>query len=168
MAFSVARRGLLQGDGTKRASSRIGVAFRPHNPLFNPPPFRDTMPKQAVARIAAGNREAMKGHWIAAALFALAGLGGAQAQDYPTRTVTVIVPFAAGGPADVMGRIAADILSRHLGQSFVIENVAGAGGTVGATRAARAMPDTWAPMRWHRFSIPTWAMTRKRISSRST
>lgn len=50
----------------------------------------------------------------------LAGVSGAQAQNYPTRTVTIIVPFAAGGPADVMGRIAADIFSRHLGQSFVI------------------------------------------------
>ena len=43
-------------------------------------------------------------------------LNGVQAQDYPTRTVTVIVPFAAGGPADVMGRIVSDIFSRHLGQ----------------------------------------------------
>ena len=107
------------------------------------------MPKQAVARTATIKREAMKGHWIAAALFALAGLGGAQAQDYPTRTVTVIVPFAAGGPADVMGRIASDILSRHLGQSFVVENVAGAGGTVGATRAARANPDGYTLLAGH-------------------
>ena len=52
----------------------------------------------------------------------------------------MIVPFAAGGPADVMGRIASDILSRHLGQSFVVENVGGAGGTVGTTRLARARP----------------------------
>ena len=76
---------------------------------------------------------------IAAALVAFAS--GAQAQDYPTRTVTGIVPFAAGGPADVMGRIASDIFSRHLGQSFVVENVGGAGGTVGTTRAARGTPD---------------------------
>jgi len=62
----------------------------------------------------------MKRLWAAAALLVLAAIGGAKAQDYPTRTVTIIVPFAAGGPADVMGRIAADILSRHLGQSFVI------------------------------------------------
>ena len=72
-----------------------------------------------------------------------------QAQDYPTRTVTVIVPFAAGGPADVMGRIASDILSRHLGQSFVVENVAGAGGTVGALRAARANPDGYTLISGH-------------------
>ena len=87
--------------------------------------------------------------WLAAAFAVLAGMSGVQAQDYPTRTVTIIVPFAAGGPADVMGRIAADILSRHLGQSFVIENVAGAGGTVGATRAARAAPDGYTLLAGH-------------------
>ena len=87
--------------------------------------------------------------WIAAALALFAALNGAQAQDYPTRTVTIIVPFAAGGPADVMGRIAADILSRHLGQSFVVENVGGAGGTVGATRAAHANPDGYTLLAGH-------------------
>jgi tripartite-type tricarboxylate transporter receptor subunit TctC len=58
----------------------------------------------------------MRGQFVAAALLVLAGLGGAQAQEYPTRTVTIIVPFAPGGPADVTGRIVADIFSRHLGQ----------------------------------------------------
>ena len=87
--------------------------------------------------------------WIAAALVVFAGIGGGQAQDYPTRTVTVIVPFAAGGPADVMGRIASDIFSRHLGQSFVVENVGGAGGTVGTTRAARANPDGYTLISGH-------------------
>ena len=69
----------------------------------------------------------------------LAGIGGARAQDYPTKTVTIIVPFAAGGPADVTGRIVADIFSRHLGQQFVVENVGGAGGTarIAACRARR-------------------------------
>jgi tripartite-type tricarboxylate transporter receptor subunit TctC len=65
----------------------------------------------------------------------------AQAQGYPSRPVTVIVPFAAGGPADITGRIVADVFSRHLGQQFVVENVGGAGGTTGTTRAARANPD---------------------------
>lgn len=84
-----------------------------------------------------------------AALFALASVGGAQAQDYPTRTITIIVPFAAGGPADVMGRVAADIISRHLGQSAVVENVGGAGGTVGTLRAARAKPDGYTLIAGH-------------------
>ena len=76
---------------------------------------------------------------LAAALAALSS--AAAAQTYPTRAVTVIVPFAAGGPADITGRIAADIFSKALGQQFVVENVGGAGGTTGSTRAARATPD---------------------------
>jgi tripartite-type tricarboxylate transporter receptor subunit TctC len=79
----------------------------------------------------------------------LAGIGGVQAQDYPTKTVTVIVPFAAGGPADVTGRIVADIFTRHLGQQFVVENVGGAGGTVGSLRAARAAPDGYTLISGH-------------------
>jgi tripartite-type tricarboxylate transporter receptor subunit TctC len=79
----------------------------------------------------------------------LAGLSGAQAQDYPNKTITVIVPFAAGGPADITGRIVADILSRHLGQNAVVENVGGAGGTVGSLRAARAAPDGYTLISGH-------------------
>jgi tripartite-type tricarboxylate transporter receptor subunit TctC len=74
-------------------------------------------------------------------LASVAGITGAQAQNYPTRSGTIIVPFAAGGPADITGRIAADILSKQLGQQFVVENIGGAGGTTGTTRAARANPD---------------------------
>jgi tripartite-type tricarboxylate transporter receptor subunit TctC len=88
--------------------------------------------------------------WIAAGmLLALAGASGAQAQDYPTRTATVIVPFAAGGPADITGRIVADIFSRYLGQKFVVENVVGAGGTTGAARAARAPADGYTILSGH-------------------
>src|SRR6476469_7447296 len=91
----------------------------------------------------------MKGQLIAASLLALAGMSGAQAQDYPTRTVTIIVPFAAGGPADITGRIVAEIFTRHLGQSFVVENVGGAGGTTGALRAARAAADGYTILSGH-------------------
>jgi tripartite-type tricarboxylate transporter receptor subunit TctC len=77
------------------------------------------------------------------------GIAGAQAQDYPTRPVTLIVPFAAGGPADITGRIAADQFSKILGQQFVVENVGGAGGTTGATRAARAAPDGYTLLLGH-------------------
>lgn len=92
----------------------------------------------------------MARQWIAAGIFlALAGTGGAQAQDYPTRTATVIVPFAAGGPADITGRIVADIFSRYLGQKFVVENVVGAGGTTGAIRAARAPADGYTILSGH-------------------
>ncbi len=81
----------------------------------------------------------MKRLLLALALVGLCGTAGAQ--NYPTRPGTVIVPFAAGGPADITGRIVADILSKALGQQFVVENIAGAGGATGTTRAARANPD---------------------------
>ena len=60
---------------------------------------------------------------------------------YPDRPVTIVVPFAAGGPTDVIARIVSEHWSRALGQQFVIENVTGAGGTVGVTRVKRAAPD---------------------------
>jgi tripartite-type tricarboxylate transporter receptor subunit TctC len=65
----------------------------------------------------------------------------ARAQDYPTRTVKIIVPFPAGGTADVMPRIIADWLSRKWGQAVIIENRAGAGGNVGAEVVAKSDPD---------------------------
>jgi tripartite-type tricarboxylate transporter receptor subunit TctC len=61
--------------------------------------------------------------------------------DYPARSVTLIVPFAAGGPTDVVARIVSEHMGRTLGQQFVIENVVGAGGTTATIRAARANPD---------------------------
>jgi putative tricarboxylic transport membrane protein len=83
------------------------------------------------------------------ALMVVGGFGGARAEDYPARTVTIIVPFAAGGPADITGRIVADIFSRHLGQKFLVENVVGAGGTTGAMRAAKATADGYTLLSGH-------------------
>jgi tripartite-type tricarboxylate transporter receptor subunit TctC len=81
-------------------------------------------------------------HIIAAAFAATCALAGAgQAQDYPTRPVTMVIPFAAGGPTDVLGRVVAERLSQILGQQVVIENVGGAGGMTGAQRVANAAPD---------------------------
>ncbi len=68
------------------------------------------------------------------------GLAG-PALAYPERAITVVVPFAAGGTTDVVARIFADHMSRTLGQQMVVENVTGAGGTIGATRVAKATPD---------------------------
>jgi tripartite-type tricarboxylate transporter receptor subunit TctC len=65
----------------------------------------------------------------------------AAAQTYPTRPVTLIVPFAAGGPTDIVARIVGEYYSKTLGQQFIVENIAGAGGTTGITRAAQAKPD---------------------------
>jgi tripartite-type tricarboxylate transporter receptor subunit TctC len=75
----------------------------------------------------------------AAALAAVPRIAWAQA--YPTRPITMNVPYAAGGPLDVMARVIADGLRGPLGQTVVVENVAGAGGSIGVTRAARAAPD---------------------------
>jgi tripartite-type tricarboxylate transporter receptor subunit TctC len=91
----------------------------------------------------------MTRQWTAAVLLMVAGFNGARAEDYPARTVTMIVPFAAGGPADVTGRIVADIFTRHLGQKFVVENAVGAGGTIGTLRAARAAPDGYTILSGH-------------------
>src|SRR3954447_9937482 len=91
----------------------------------------------------------MLGRWIAGALLALTAISGALAQTYPSKPATVIVPFAAGGPADITGRIVADIFTRHLGQQFVVENVVGAGGTLGALRAARASADGYTILSGH-------------------
>jgi|ERR1700675_2655523 tripartite-type tricarboxylate transporter receptor subunit TctC len=63
------------------------------------------------------------------------------AEEWPTRPLTRVVPFAAGGPSDVAGRIIAQRLSEILAQQVVVENPSGAGGTVGSSRIARAAPD---------------------------
>ena len=63
------------------------------------------------------------------------------AQSYPTRSITVVVPFPAGGPSDVVARIVTEAMGRSLGQTLVIENVGGAGGTLGSGRVAAAQPD---------------------------
>jgi tripartite-type tricarboxylate transporter receptor subunit TctC len=78
---------------------------------------------------------------LGAALILLAWPAGAGAQDWPTRPVTMVVPFAAGGPVDVGGRILAQRLTEILGRQIVVENVGGAGGTTGASRVAKAPPD---------------------------
>ena len=79
---------------------------------------------------------------LTAAFVAVCGFAGAaHAQDYPTRPVTMVIPFAAGGPTDVLGRVVADRMSQLLGQQVVVENVGGAGGMTGVQRVAQAPPD---------------------------
>jgi tripartite-type tricarboxylate transporter receptor subunit TctC len=82
-------------------------------------------------------------------LAAAALAGPASAQGYPERPITMIVPFAPGGPTDVIARLVAETMSRSLGQQVVIENVAGAGGTTGITRASQATPDGYTIMMGH-------------------
>jgi tripartite-type tricarboxylate transporter receptor subunit TctC len=87
------------------------------------------LPRRTFLHLAAG----------AAALPAMSRL--ARAQTYPSRPITMIVPFAAGGPTDVVGRVVAEWMRVSLGQPIVIENVGGAEGSIGVGRAARARPD---------------------------
>src|SRR3954452_7577992 len=104
------------------------------------------------------------GSVTAGALTALVGLSGfgppAQAQTYPTRTITMIVPFAAGGPTDVIARIVTGHMAQTLGQSIIIENVVGAGGTTATTRASRAANDGYTlitgHMGTHAASVPLY------------
>jgi tripartite-type tricarboxylate transporter receptor subunit TctC len=77
---------------------------------------------------------------VIAATFILA-TSTASAQDYPSRTITMIVPFAAGGPTDTVARLIAEPMTTTLGQQVIVENVGGAGGTLGARRVANADPD---------------------------
>jgi tripartite-type tricarboxylate transporter receptor subunit TctC len=79
---------------------------------------------------------------IWAALAVLMTIGGqASAQNYPSRPITIIVPFSAGGPSDAMARILAERMKTTLGEALLVENVTGAGGSVGVGRAVRSAPD---------------------------
>ncbi len=86
-------------------------------------------------RLLATRRSALAG------LMAFALCAPAAAQNFPTKPITLIVPFAAGGPSDVIARLLGEHMGRTLGQQVVVENVAGAGGTAGAKRLATAEPD---------------------------
>src|SRR6476620_11136847 len=87
------------------------------------------LPRRQFLHLAAGT----------AALSALSHI--ARAQTYPARPITIVVPFAAGGPTDTIGRLLAERLRSSLGQTVIVENATGAGGTIGVARAARAAPD---------------------------
>src|SRR5262245_61312086 len=74
-------------------------------------------------------------------MLALAFVAGARADTYPSRPVTLVVPYPAGGPSDTLARILVDALRGPLGQPIIVENIGGAGGSIGAGRVARATPD---------------------------
>ncbi|WP_137389860.1 tripartite tricarboxylate transporter substrate-binding protein [Rhodoligotrophos defluvii] len=79
-------------------------------------------------------------HWLAAVFVAI-GIAPAAAQDFPKGPITIIVPFSAGGPTDTVTRLVAEPMSKELGTQVVVQNVGGAGGTLGAGQAAKAQPD---------------------------
>jgi tripartite-type tricarboxylate transporter receptor subunit TctC len=87
---------------------------------------------------------------LAAAFAAALQIGSATAQDYPSRPITIIVPFPAGGPTDTLARILGDRMRESLGQSVIIESVTGAGATIGVGRAVQSAPDGYT------LSIGNW------------
>src|SRR5690606_21814076 len=84
----------------------------------------------------------------AAAAFALAP-NGANAEGYPERAITIVVPFSAGGPTDTVTRLIAEPMAKALGQSIVVQNVTGAGGTVAAGQVAKAPADGYTVLMHH-------------------
>ena len=82
----------------------------------------------------------MKRVWLLA-VGVVAFCSAASAQNFPTKTVTVVVPFSAGGPTDTIARIMAERMTKSLGQTVLVENVTGAGGNIGVARVVRAAPD---------------------------
>ena len=85
----------------------------------------------------------------------------AMAQDYPDRTITMIVPFAAGGPTDTVARLIAEPMTAELGQQVIVENVGGAGGTLGAARVAKAEADGYTLLLHHIGQATSVALYRK-------
>ena len=103
-----------------------------------------TRPKTILLWLPARRRKIMRPSYAIAFALLAVGLGAhaaAAAESWPTRPLTMVVPFAAGGGTDVMGRIVGRRLSEVLGQQVIIENVGGAGGMVGSARVAKAAPD---------------------------
>jgi tripartite-type tricarboxylate transporter receptor subunit TctC len=94
------------------------------------------------------------------AMLAVAG-SCAFAQDFPNKPVTLVVPFAAGGPTDVVARILGQSMSKTLGQTVVIENALGAGGTIAATKVANARPDGYTLFLHHNGMATSVALYRK-------
>src|SRR4051794_8750172 len=123
-------------------------------------------------------REAVMLKCLCHALMSAVAIGStalpASAQsNYPARTITIIVPFAAGGPTDVIARLVANHMTATLGQQMIIENVLGAGGTTGSIRAAQAAPTdtrsrwaTWERMQHLSRCSRTSATSRTLTSSR--
>lgn len=86
---------------------------------------------------------------VAVTLLSMSAMGPAAAQGFPSRPITLIVPAAAGGPTDAVSRLVAESMGRTLGQQIVVENVGGAGGTIGMTRVAKSPADGYMVTVWH-------------------
>jgi len=104
----------------------------------------------------------LKSFAAAAAVLVALGSGAASAADYPSRPITVVVPFAAGGPTDTVTRLVAESMGKDLGQQLVVENVGGAGGTLGAGRVAKADADGYTLL-LHHIGISTSATLYRKL-----
>src|SRR6185295_2558810 len=94
------------------------------------------------------NRRTILSGAIAAASILASHAATAQS-NYPTKPITIIVPAAAGGPTDTVARLIGEAMGRTLGQTILIENVGGAGGTIGMARASKSAPDGYTLAIWH-------------------
>jgi len=90
------------------------------------------------------------------------GATTAQADEYPSKVITLVVPFAAGGPTDTVARMIAQPMSKTLGQTIIVENIGGAGGTIAAARVARANPDGYTIF-LHHIGMATSATLYKKL-----
>jgi tripartite-type tricarboxylate transporter receptor subunit TctC len=108
-----------------------------------------SQPQDAIAgRANRGSDMMIRG--VIVAVMVLAGATGTQAQSFPSKPITIVVPLAAGGAVDRMVRVLIEPMKTSLGQPILVENIGGAGGTIGITRVARAAPDGYT------VSIGTW------------
>lgn len=103
----------------------------------------------------------MRRTFLLAATLILAGTSAYAQADFPSRPITMIVPFAAGGPTDTVGRLIAEPMTRTLGQQVLVENVGGAGGTLGAARVAKADPDGHTILLYHIGQATSVSLYRK-------
>lgn len=99
--------------------------------------------------------------WTAACIIGLLGARPAAAQEFPTRVITMVVPFAAGGPGDVIARLVSGAMSQTLGQQIIVENALGAGGTIGTHRVAKAAPDGYTILLMHVGQATSVSLYRK-------
>jgi putative tricarboxylic transport membrane protein len=95
------------------------------------------------------------------ACLALLGAADARAQEYPRRPISVVVPFAAGGPTDAVARLLGVAMGKSLKTQIIVENVGGAGGTIGAGRVAKAPPDGYTILLYHIGQAAAPALYRK-------
>ena len=161
-AMSVPDRG-SQAEHPGSASARVR-----HHRMS---PLRRGIMDRPPLRAQASETRAMKFALATITLFTatMSALAPAAAQDYPSRPITLIVPYSAGGGNDLMARTAAEKMSKTLGQQIVIENRGGAGGSIATRQIAKSAPDSAAPARSRsiRRSTAMSATTRARISPRS-